>query len=77
MIKHSSDIKPPIKKFSFTRVTFRPDIQRFNIEKLSDDIIGLFSKRVIDLAGTTNKNVKVYLNGKELKFKDFKQYSML
>ncbi|VDK27041.1 unnamed protein product [Anisakis simplex] len=49
----------------FTRVTFIPDLDKFKMSELEDDIIALMSKRAYDVAGAT-KGVKVYLNGKLL-----------
>jgi len=57
----------PVKNVSFTKVTFRPELSRFNMDNLTDDIVGLFSRRVVDMCGTTKKQIKVFLNGDELK----------
>ena len=57
----------------WTRITFRPDLERFGMDKIDEDITGLLHKRVYDMAGTV-KDVKVFLNGEQLKIKNFKQY---
>jgi len=57
----------------FTKVTFRPDLKRFNMKELEDDIIGLMSRRAFDVAGSC-KGVKVFLNGKQIPCQGFKQY---
>lgn len=57
----------------YTRVTFRPDLKRFGMERINDDTLSLLKRRVYDLAGTV-KDVKVYLNDERLKIKNFKQY---
>lgn len=57
----------PVKNVSFTKVTFKPDLARFNMEILTDDVVGLFNRRVVDMCGTTKKQIKVFLNGDELK----------
>ena len=44
------------------------------MEKLDDDIISLMKKRVYDLAGITDKRVKVSLNGNPVNCKDFPSY---
>jgi len=49
----------------YTCVTFSPDLQKFKMNNLDEDIIGLMSRRAYDMAGTT-RGVKVYLNGKRL-----------
>lgn len=45
----------------FTRVTFKPDLKRFGMQELDDDIISLMCRRAFDVAGTT-RGVKVFLN---------------
>jgi len=55
-------------------VSFVPDYKRFKLEGLTNDILALFYKRAYDIAACTRKNVKVYLNGKLLKVKNFENY---
>ena len=57
----------------YTRVTFRPDLKRFGMDRIDEDTASLLQRRVYDLAGTV-KDVKVYLNDERLKIKNFKQY---
>ncbi|ODV85564.1 hypothetical protein CANARDRAFT_198612 [[Candida] arabinofermentans NRRL YB-2248] len=57
----------------FTEVTFKPDLAKFNMENLDEDILGVLKRRVYDLCGTV-RGVKVSLNGKLLKINNFKQY---
>ena len=61
------------KNEEWTRITFRPDLKRFGMDKIDEDITGLLHKRVYDMAGTV-KDVKVFLNDERLKVKNFKQY---
>jgi DNA topoisomerase-2 len=65
------------KSEDYTQITFKPDLSKFKMDKLDDDIISLMMKRVYDIAGTTTSDVGVYLNGKKLKIKDFKDYVKL
>ena len=68
-------IKPADKsKEDFTCITFYPDLKRFNMTHLDDDIVSLMSKRVYDMAGTTPATVKVKLNGKSIDVKNFINY---
>ena len=72
----SKTSEPKIKEFSgeeFTRVTFNPDLVKFGMEKLDDDTFALLSRRAYDVAAST-KGVKVFLNGKRLPVKSFKDY---
>lgn len=69
--------KPKVDKSkdaSFTRVTFWPDLARFGMAKLDDDIVSLMTKRVYDIAGSTTEKCMVYLNGEKLDVKNFRDY---
>lgn len=57
----------------FTKITFKPDLKRFGMDSIPDDMYALMSKRVYDMAGCLN-GVKVYLNGTRLPIRNFKQY---
>ena len=41
---------------------------------MTEDTIALFTKRAYDMAGCTDKRVRVELNGKRLDVKDFSSY---
>ena len=57
------DISPSKRLRDYTKVTFYPDFERFNMTSFeNEDIVKLFIKRVYDIAGTTPKDLKVYLN---------------
>lgn len=58
----------------YTQVTFLPDFKRLGIEGFTPDMLGLFKRRVYDIAAVTDKNVKVKLNGEQLAVKQFSQY---
>jgi len=57
----------------FTRVTFQPDLAKFNMEKLDDDTIAVLSRRAFDVAASV-QGIKVYLNGKKIPVKNFQDY---
>ncbi len=59
---------------SYTKITFKPDYKRFGLKKLTSDMANLMKRRVIDIAGTTNSIVKVYLNERLLDIKSFEDY---
>lgn len=59
---------------SYTKISFVPDWKRFGLKNLTSDMAGLMKRRVYDTAGTTNENVNVWLNGKHLDIKSFKDY---
>lgn len=56
----------------YTKITFKPDLDKFQMKEMDADLISILKRRVYDLAGTV-KNVKVYLNGQRIA-KNFKSY---
>lgn len=64
----------PSKEKSFTCITFKPDLAKFGMTKLDDDIVSLLSKRVYDVAGSTLEKCGVHLNGEKLDIKNFRDY---
>lgn len=68
--------EPKIKEFfgdDFTKITFSPDLAKFKMDRLDDGIVAMMSRRAYDIAAST-KGVKVFLNGKRLPVKSFKDY---
>lgn len=68
--------EPKIKEFfgsDYTKVTFSPDLTKFKMERLDEDIVALMSRRAYDVAAST-RGVAVFLNGKKLPIKNFKDY---
>lgn len=62
---------------NYTSITFYPDLQKFRMSTMDDDIVSLFTKRAYDLAGVTNNKVKVQLNGTIIPIKNFDEYCKL
>ncbi|XP_057524513.1 DNA topoisomerase 2 isoform X1 [Amaranthus tricolor] len=66
---------------NWTKVTFKPDLAKFQMTHLEDDVVALMKKRVVDLAGCLaacpGKKVKVLLNGQEIEVKSFHEYAQL
>ncbi|XP_075732386.1 DNA topoisomerase 2-alpha [Rhipicephalus microplus] len=69
-------IKAEAKGEDFTKITFYPDLAKFMMQKLDADTVALLSRRAYDVAGCT-QGVKVYLNGKRLPVKGFREYVQL
>lgn len=69
--------KPKITKMKskreFTKITFKPDLAKFGMERLDPEILSVMRRRVYDLCGTV-KDCNVYLNDKKLPVKNFKGY---
>lgn len=59
---------------NWTKVSFKPDLSKFNMTHLEDDVVSLMKKRVVDLAGCLGKSVKVELNGRRVPVKTFEEY---
>lgn len=74
--------KAVIKSYSkddYTKISFTPDLNRFHMTHLSNDMVSLFRKRAYDIAGTT-PGVSVFLDGQRIGFskKDpFKDYCQM
>lgn len=61
----------------FTRITFWPDLAKFNINGFSDEMVSLLRKRVFDVAGTTSSKCAVFLNDVEIPVHSFKEYAAM
>ncbi|KAI8823024.1 DNA topoisomerase, partial [Fimicolochytrium jonesii] len=75
----SNKSKPKITaaaKHDYTKITFKPDLKKFGLKELDDDIIAVLTKRVYDIAGVL-PGVKVTLNKERIKIKNFKEYVKL
>jgi len=74
----SEKTKPKLTKCStakpYTMIKFKPDLAKFGMTELEDDIIALMEKRVYDMTACTDKSVNVYLNGTRLLCKEFEKY---
>lgn len=57
----------------FTKITFSPDLEKFKMDRLDNDIVSLMCRRAFDIAAST-RGVKVMLNGKKVPVKNFKEY---
>ncbi|XP_043215236.1 DNA topoisomerase 2-alpha-like isoform X2 [Amphibalanus amphitrite] len=72
----SKTSEPKVKDFhgsDFTKVTFSPDLDKFKMTCLDKDTVALLSRRAYDVAAST-RGVKVFLNGKRVPVKNFKDY---
>lgn len=61
------------KPKTYTKVTFKPDFERFKMSDITHDMYALFMKRAIDMAGVCGVTVSIN-GGKKIKFKSFKEY---
>ncbi len=58
----------------YVEITFVPDLKKFGLKELSDDMYALFKKRVYDIAMCCGTKVKVSFDGKVIKNNNFKTY---
>ena len=72
-VKEKPQIDYEYEGKDYTKITFKPDLVRFNMTEFDPDTVSLLQKRVYDMAGVTH-GVNVSLNGKAIKLKDFKAY---
>jgi DNA topoisomerase-2 len=73
--------KTEAKSGDYTKITFSPDLKRFNMNSLDEDTVSLLSKRAYDIAGTMaarpGKKLSVTLNGEKVPVKSFQEYLKL
>ncbi|KAJ8573579.1 hypothetical protein K7X08_010090 [Anisodus acutangulus] len=62
---------------NWTKVSFKPDLAKFNMEQLEADVVALMRKRVIDLGGCLGNTVKVKLDSQRIPVKSFEEYCKL
>ena len=62
---------------SYTQVEFKPDFERMGISSFSPEMLAILRRRVYDIAATTDKAVKVRLNGRTINIKTFESYVSL
>jgi DNA gyrase/topoisomerase IV subunit B len=60
---------------SYTKITFIPDYQRFQMKNLEESAILLINKRVYDCIACTRQGINIFLNGEKLKGKSFTDYT--
>lgn len=72
---------PPVitatRKKPFTRITFKPDLSYFKLDKLTDDIVMLMKKRLVDIGYASHAGVKTYYNGTLISIKKPEDYMKL
>ncbi|KAK3819821.1 MAG: DNA topoisomerase [Benniella sp.] len=73
-VSHRKAKVAPMKKTEeFTKISFKPDFDRFGMKCINDGLEALLKKCAIDLAGCV-KGFMVFLNGERIKIKSFKEY---
>lgn len=66
------------KKGDYVKISFSPDLKRFKMDCLDDDIVGLMKRRAYDVAASLSssagKRLNVFLNGNKLPIKSYEDY---
>uniref|UniRef100_A0A8R1HV81 DNA topoisomerase 2 n=2 Tax=Caenorhabditis japonica TaxID=281687 RepID=A0A8R1HV81_CAEJA len=58
----------------FTKVEFVPDLARFHVDHLTDDVICLIKKRVCEVTATAPRGIDVFFNGHRIPVDNFEDY---
>jgi DNA topoisomerase-2 len=61
-------------RVGFTKITYRPDLERFGLSQIDDDHLLMITKRMHDLAAC-NAGITFELNGNKIRYASFKQYA--
>ncbi|GLI60786.1 hypothetical protein VaNZ11_003019 [Volvox africanus] len=59
---------------NWTCITFKPDLAKFGMTELDDDVVSVLRRRVYDMSGVLGKGVKVFYNGERIAIKSFQEY---
>lgn len=59
-------------KSGYTQITFQPDLEKFHVDKLGKEMIGILKKRTYDLA--MNTTASVFYNGEKIVANTFQKF---
>ena len=77
MDKKTDPIIKTSRKKPYTKVSFKPDLKYFKLDSLTDDIVMLMKKRLIDIGFASHADVKTYYNGALISIKKPEDYMKL
>jgi DNA topoisomerase-2 len=60
----------------FTKISYKPDLEKFGLSTIDEDHLKMIHKRVLDIAGC-NPSIKIYFNDKLINIKSFEDYVKL
>lgn len=75
-VKHD----PKIEKYTgkpYTKITFKPDLKLFNMDTITNDVISLMKKRVVDMYACSDGDINVYFNDENIELNSFQEYMSL
>lgn len=70
-------VKVVNSKMSFVRISFKPDLTKFHLTSLTDDMIDLFRTYALYTSATVKNKVSVKFNGSLIKVKGFEKFMNL
>ncbi|ORX81622.1 type II DNA topoisomerase [Basidiobolus meristosporus CBS 931.73] len=75
-VKEKPIITANTRKEEYTKITFKPDLEKFSMDHIDSDLEALLKKRVYDIAGCIkgSKTMKVFLNDERIKVNTFEKY---
>lgn len=73
----NAPIVEPYDGHPYTKITFYPDLARFDLTTISEDMVGLMKKRAYDVAAWTDSSVSVFYNGALIECANFEEYASL
>jgi DNA topoisomerase II len=71
---------PIVEKYKdrpFTRITFKPDFEKFGTKKMSKDFVALIEKRAYDMFACSRGSINVTFNNQKVPLKSFMEYVSL
>ncbi len=62
------------RKKPYTTIKFQPDLAYFKIDRLTDDMVALMKKRLIDIGFATHSKIKTFYNEENVTIKRTEEY---
>lgn len=61
----------------YTKITFKPDLNKFNLTEIDDDFISFMKRRIYDISVSSINPITVFYNDEEIKIKTLEEYIKL
>lgn len=72
-MKSHTDADVTRSSLHFTKITYKPELSRFGMDRISDDDMKIIEKRVYEIAGC-NPNLNICFQGKRVAINSFQDY---
>jgi DNA topoisomerase-2 len=70
-------ITSPKRKGGYTKVTYVPDLERFGLKAVPENLVDVLRSKVWDIGACTKPSLSVHLDGQKLPLKGFSHYVSL